>query len=171
MERETAQRDPVIVAAAQASMEAQQEREHPRCLFCGKENPIGFRLDFRVEKPGAVRAELLCGAGFQSYSETLHGGVTSALLDAAMTNALFSLNIVAVTGELTVRFLSPVELEREAEVSAELVEDSKPLYKLRAQLAQAGKPVARATAKFVDREWATGQAGGGAAAWTFDRGR
>jgi len=167
MERETARRDPVAVAAAQASMEALQIEEHLYCLFCGKENPIGFKLDFRVDKPGSVRAALHCGHRFQSYSETLHGGVTSALLDAAMTNALFSLEIVAVTGELTVRFLNPVELGREAEVSAELVEDSKPLYKLRAQLVQDGKPVVRATAKFVDREWA---AGGGGAAWTLDRG-
>ena len=167
MEKEAAKRDPVAVAAAQASMEALQSEEHARCLFCGKDNPIGFQLGFHVDKPGAVRATFNCGHRFQSYSDTLHGGVTSALLDAAMTNALFSLEIVAVTGELTVRFLNPVELGREAEVSAELVEDSKPLYKLRAQLVQDGKPVARATAKFVDREWA---AGGGGAAWKFDRG-
>ena len=170
MEREAGKRDSVAVAAAQASMEALQTEEHLYCLFCGKENPIGFKLDFRVDKPGSVQAALMCGHRFQSYSETLHGGVTSALLDAAMTNALFSLNVVALTGELTVRFLNPVELGREAEVSAELVEDSKPLYKLRAQLAQGGKPVARATAKFVDREWATSEVGGGAASWVRYRG-
>ncbi len=151
-------------------METLQTREHPCCLFCGRGNPIGFKLDFRVDKPGSVRAVLSCGARFQSYGDTLHGGVTSALLDAAMTNALFSLEIVAVTGELTVRFLNPVALGREAEVFAELVGDSKPLYKLRAQVVQDGKPVARATAKFVDRGWAAGGAGGGDAAWTRDRG-
>ena len=151
-------------------MEALQSREHPCCLFCGKENPIGFQLDFRVERPGSARAVLMCGHRFQSYSETLHGGVTSALLDAAMTNALFSLEVVAVTGELTVRFLSPVELGCEAEVFAELVQGSKPLYKLRAELTQAGRPVARATAKFVDKEWAAGGAGGGAASWANLRG-
>ncbi|MCK9463909.1 MAG: hypothetical protein M0R80_30195 [Proteobacteria bacterium] len=75
MEREAAPRDPVAIAAAQASMEALQSREHPCCLFCGKENPIGFQLDFRVERPGSARAVLMCGHRFQSYSETLHGEV------------------------------------------------------------------------------------------------
>jgi acyl-coenzyme A thioesterase PaaI-like protein len=171
VDRETARRDPVAVAAAQAAMEALQAQEHPCCLFCGKGNPIGFKLDFRVDKPGSVRAALMCGHRFRSYSNTLHGGVISALLDATMTNALFSLNVVAVTGELTVRFLNPVELGREAEVFAEIVQESRPLYKLRARLTQGGKPVAQATAKFVDREWATSEAKGGAASWAKYRGR
>ena len=162
--------DAVALAAAQASMESLQEAEHPNCLFCGKGNPIGFKLEFRVVKPGAVRAAFPCGARFQSYFETLHGGVTSALLDAAMTNALFSLGVVAVTGELTVRFLRPVALGAEAEVTAGVAAASRPLYNLTAEIAQFGRVVARARAKFVDREWATAEAGGGAAAWAVDRG-
>lgn len=161
----------MALAAAQATMESIQEAEHPGCLFCGKGNPIGFRLDFSVVRPGAVRAAFPCGARFQSYFETLHGGVTSALLDAAMTNALFSLGVVAVTGELTVRFLRPVALGAEAEVTARVEEASRPpLYRLGAEIAQFGRVVARGRAKFVDREWATAEEGGGAAAWVIDRG-
>ena len=170
MENRKNDADHVAIAAAQAAMEAIQAAEHPRCLFCGRENPIGFKLDFRVEKPGEVRAAFPCTAHFQSYFETLHGGVTSALLDAAMTNALFSLGIVAVTGELTVRFLHPIALDAQAEVAACVRQASKPLYRLEAEVSQSGKVVARGKAKFVDREWAANEAGGGAAAWAYERG-
>ena len=51
---------------------------------------------------------------YQSYPGTLHGGITSALLDAAMTNVLLSIGIVAVPAELTVRFVARVRLDRAA---------------------------------------------------------
>jgi acyl-coenzyme A thioesterase PaaI-like protein len=145
---------PESKAESQQMLERISAAEHPECLFCGKSNPIGFKLDFRVQKPGTVNAAFQCDHLFQSYAETLHGGVTSALLDAAMTNALFSLGIIAVTGELTVRYLNPVDLDCSAEVIAGLERNAKPLYTLFAELRQSGRIVTRATAKFVDKEWA-----------------
>jgi len=149
--------DAFSVSSAQERLERLQEQEHPLCLFCGKKNPIGFQLDFKVVDRGSVKATFPCGRLFQSYAATLHGGVTSALLDAAMTNCLFSEGIVALTGELTVRYLNPVLLNQEAEVSARLAQPTSPLFRLCAELSQQGRIVAKASAKFVDRSWsATG---------------
>jgi acyl-coenzyme A thioesterase PaaI-like protein len=145
---------PRSVTASQETLDRLAEAEHPECLICGKANPIGFRLAFRVVRPGVVRAAFSRGLLFQSYADTLHGGVTSALLDAAMTNALFSLGVVALTGELTVRYLTPIELTRPAEVLARLERDTRPLYTLSAELRQSGRVSARASAKFIDKAWA-----------------
>jgi len=141
---------------AQALLETTRAVEHPNCLFCGKENPIGFKLDFRVQAPGSVCASFPCGPLLQSYPATLHGGVTSALLDAAMTNCVFSLGVAAVTAELVVRYSCPVDVDCVAEVSAMVDDALPPLYYLSARLKQRGRVVARGTAKFVERGWPAG---------------
>ncbi len=138
---------------SQTVLEAVRAVEHPRCFVCNPENPDGLKLRFRVQADGSVVAFFPCRSVYQSYPETLHGGITSALLDAAMTNALFSIGIVAVTAELSVRFVAPVSLDRGAVVVGTIEKTSShPLYYVRAELQQDRKTLARATAKFLVRD-------------------
>ena len=59
------------------------------------------------------------------------------MLDAAMTNVLFSIGIVAVTAELTVRFVAPVSVNRIAVVRAAIERSSSHrLYYVRAEVEQ-----------------------------------
>jgi len=141
------------VSQAQQKLDAMKIAEHSRCLLCGKDNPIGFKLDFRVIRPGMVLANFPCSRVFQSYPETLHGGVISALLDAAMTNCLFSLGEVAVSAELVVHYLRPTRVDQQAEVVAEVQKSNWPMYQMTAELRQAGITLARAEAKFVNRRY------------------
>jgi acyl-coenzyme A thioesterase PaaI-like protein len=140
-------RDPA--PASQLVLDSLVAAEHARCLMCGPGNPIGPKLRFRVQPDGSVLAMFPCREVLRSYPETLHGGVISALLDAAMTNALFAIGRIGVTAELTVRFLAPVALKSEAVVHASVERDEHPLYHLRAELEQGRKLMARASAKFV----------------------
>ena len=140
--------------ASQATLESLAASEHSECLLCGPENPLGLKLRFRVQQDGSVLAVLQCREAFRSYPNTLHGGVISALLDAAMTNALFAVGVVGVTAELTVRFLAPVTLNRSAVVRGSVEKDAPPLFYLRAELEQDRKVMARATATF----WVDGYA-------------
>ena len=141
---------PADLSASQARLESVSAIEHPRCLMCGAANPFGMKLKFKVQSDGSVLAVLPCRSLLQSYPETLHGGVISALLDAAMTNVLFSIGVVAVTVELTVRFVAPVSLSRTAVVRAAIEKSSShPLYYVRAELEQDKKLMARASAKFL----------------------
>jgi acyl-coenzyme A thioesterase PaaI-like protein len=98
-----------------------------------------------------VHAAFACHPLLQSYPRTLHGGVTAALLDAAMTNCLFSLGIVAVTAELTVRYLTPIDPQDDIELFASRDQCHPPLHRVSAEVKQNGKVVARAKAKFVER--------------------
>jgi uncharacterized protein (TIGR00369 family) len=137
------------VSASQATLESLCANEHAECLICGPSNPLGLKLRFRVQPDGSVVAMFPCREAFRSYAETLHGGVISALLDAAMTNALFSVGVVGVTAELTVRFLAPVALNRGALVRATVERDTHPLFYVRAELEQDRVLKARASAKFL----------------------
>lgn len=138
---------------AQRVLDNVKGTEHPDCFICSRQNPIGFKLDFRVRGRGLVSTTFSCNHLYQSYPETLHGGITSALLDATMTNCLFSMGIAAVTGELSIRYLEPVDIDSEAEVIATLSKSHSPLYYLSAELKQYGRVAVRANAKFIDRKW------------------
>lgn len=142
-------RAPADVSASQATLESLAAAEHARCLMCGSANDLGMKLRFKVQPDGSVLATFPCREAFQGYPETLHGGVISALFDAAMTHALFSIGVVGVTAELTVRFLAPVVLNRGTLVRASVEKDAHPLYYVRSELEQEGKLMARATAKFL----------------------
>jgi acyl-coenzyme A thioesterase PaaI-like protein len=148
--------DPRAVAAAQTTLEAIRTAEHAHCVLCGRDNPVGFKLNFKVLTPGTVSARFFCAEVFQSYPATLHGGVVSALLDAAMANSLFSLGKTGVTVELNVRYLRPTRLDRVAEVLGIMQKASWPLFQMAGELRQDGAVLATAEAKFVDRRYAAG---------------
>jgi acyl-coenzyme A thioesterase PaaI-like protein len=133
-------------------LESVSAAEHRQCVMCGTENSVGLKLRFKVQDDGSVLAVFSCRELLQSYPEMLHGGVVSALLDAAMTHALFAIGVVAVTAELAVRFLAPVRLDHPALVRASIDETTlHPLYHVRAEIEQDRKLMARASAKFVVR--------------------
>ena len=142
----------VITEARQRKMKLLRDAHHARCVVCGDGNKAGLKLSFQVSSNGSVEGKVPCRRLFQGYDGLLHGGVISAILDSAMTNCLFAHDIVAVTGELTVRFMHPVVLTREAVVRACIKEAMPPLYCMEAQLTQNGRAVARASAKFVNAD-------------------
>jgi uncharacterized protein (TIGR00369 family) len=137
------------LAASQATLESLVAVEHQQCLLCGPAAALGFKLSFRVQADGSVLARFPCREVLQGYPQMLHGGVISALLDAAMANALFSVGIVGVTADLSVRFLAPVALDRGAVVRAFVEKSRHRLFYVRSGLEQDGKLMARACGKFL----------------------
>ncbi len=127
-----------------------QSNLHAQCILCGAGHPHGCRLVFTTCADGHVEATFPCDRQYQGYAGYLHGGVIAALLDSAMTNCLFAHGRVALTGELAVRFLKPVIVNRPALVSARLAESLAPLFKMRGEIRQNGELMARASAKFME---------------------
>jgi acyl-coenzyme A thioesterase PaaI-like protein len=137
---------------SEATLTALQRSQHRDCFLCGPESPSGMRLAFSVHDDRSVSATFLCERLLQSYPGMLHGGMTAAVLDAAMTNALFAVGVVGLTAELTIRFLAPVMVDRAATVRASIVRSGPHgLHLLEAALEQDGRPCARATAKFLEQ--------------------
>jgi acyl-coenzyme A thioesterase PaaI-like protein len=123
---------------------------HPHCVVCGAANPRGLQVDFRPTADGGVEAHFDCATTFEGYSHRIHGGVAAALLDGAMTNCLFAHGHVAVTAELAVRYRHPVMTDHPATVRAWICESSHRLHRMRAELAQDGRVLVTATAKFFE---------------------
>ena len=136
----------------QESLEITKRQAHPGCITCSQENTRGLALEFSVRPDRGVQAEFQCSRFYQGYPGFLHGGITSLLLDSAMTNCLFARNITAVTARLIIRFILPVSIDRHAVVRAWIKECEPPLYVLEAELAQKDQILVRASAKFVDRD-------------------
>jgi len=136
---------------------AQQVRAaaHPTCFVCAPSRPpglpAGLGLTFAPDPAGdgAVEAPFACDAAFEGYPGVIHGGIVAALLDGAMTNCLFAQGVVALTGDLRVRYRHPLRVGLEARVRAGVTRVTPPLYACAAEIHQAGRCVATATAKFM----------------------
>lgn len=122
---------------------------HERCLMCGELNPLSFKLNFSSDEHNHVHATFQSHTWLQGYRDILHGGITSALLDAAMTHCLFTHKIKAVTGDLRIRFLAPIPCDGTLELTAFLESQTPPLYVVKAELRHQGQTMARAKAKFM----------------------
>jgi uncharacterized protein (TIGR00369 family) len=129
---------------------AMRRRRHPDCVVCGSRNARGLQLAFTRQTDGSVSASFACDPAWTGYPGCLHGGVICTLLDAAMTNCLFARGKTAVTGRLTVRFLSPVMVDRIAVVRAWVMASNPPLHTMESELIQDSRVVARAMAKFME---------------------
>lgn len=143
---------PMTVEEQQARLEVTRNEAHPGCFSCSPTSPAGLGLKFLVREDGGVEAKFPCREMYQGYPGLLHGGVTSMLLDAAMTNCLFSRGKTAVTARLIVRFLLPIAIDDTAVIRAWLRDYSPPLFVLEAELEQNGVVMASAAAKFIDRD-------------------
>nr|MQY82011.1 hypothetical protein [Dehalococcoidia bacterium] len=72
------------------------------CFGCGKKNPFGLRLKFRRDG-GGVRAEFTPGEYYQSWTNIIHGGIITAILDEAMGHAtLMSGNFGFLTASIQI---------------------------------------------------------------------
>jgi acyl-coenzyme A thioesterase PaaI-like protein len=75
------------------------------CFICGRENPVGLKLDFYTVAPGKVQADLLIPAEFEGYPGIVHGGIIAAILDECGGRAqMTSPGRFMVTAQLNVRY-------------------------------------------------------------------
>jgi acyl-coenzyme A thioesterase PaaI-like protein len=122
---------------------------HFGCLLCSKSNPMSMHLDFYADLTGTVYAEFMTNPYLQGYKGILHGGVTCALLDSAMTHCLFNLQIEGVTGEMNIKFIKPVPINSKIILKAALEKKYDPLYIIKSELYIEEILYASASAKFM----------------------
>ena len=133
-----------------------REREHPDCLFCNAAENLGLKLRWFEDGGGEISVEFCCDRCFQSYPGVVHGGLVSLLFDGLMTNRLFAEGVAAVTGELKVRYLGPVPIDRGLRMTARIVKRRAPLYVVEADLKHGDEVLVRATGKFMEKPVAGG---------------
>lgn len=139
---------PTLAEPSQERLEETAGRMHSDCRMCGTESDGGFHLRFCVQSDGSIVTDWLPERKHGGYAEILHGGVIAALLDSAMTNALFARGVAAVTARLSVRYRRPVRLGIPLAVHGRLADAAPPLYNVTAEIRQEGRRMADASAMF-----------------------
>jgi uncharacterized protein (TIGR00369 family) len=87
------------------------------CFICGRQNPVGLKMDFYTTEPGQVRAELVIPSQFEGYPGVVHGGIIAAVLDETGGRAhMEEPTRFMVTAQLNVRYRKPVPTETALEV-------------------------------------------------------
>ncbi|MBN2565015.1 MAG: PaaI family thioesterase [Candidatus Eisenbacteria bacterium] len=117
------------------------------CFACGKHNSdgLGMEFDFTGDE---VRTSVVFPKKFQGYRDVVHGGLVSTALDEAMVTLLNKLGYLALTAELTVRFVRPVRVEERLDITARLIEKRGKIFRLEAEaVSPDGSEVARASSR------------------------
>jgi len=88
------------------------ERKQPgsrTCFVCGRENPVGLKLEFFSQSPGQVRSDLDIPAVYEGYPGVVHGGIIASILDETGGRAFMDdPTLFMVTAQLNVRYRKPV---------------------------------------------------------------
>jgi uncharacterized protein (TIGR00369 family) len=89
------------------------------CFACGKNNPEGMRLKFSYDEE---RYCFICrfrlGKRYTGPPGHCHGGIIAAVLDEAMGKVNKLRHVVALTSEITVKYLRPVPLNKPLRVES-----------------------------------------------------
>lgn len=79
------------------------------CYACGKDNPVGLKLQFTQPAPGKLSASVTFSREHQGYKGVVHGGMMALVLDDIIVNLAWREGHPAVTGELKIRLKKPVK--------------------------------------------------------------
>lgn len=118
------------------------------CFVCGRDNPVGFRIPFVVDRD-RQRAEgrTTIAEQFQGWQGIVHGGVVAALLDEVCMHACRTVGDQMVTAEITVRYREPVPTGREVLLVGEVCGSERRLVLARGRLELDGRVAAEADAR------------------------
>uniref|UniRef100_A0A7C4Y5E7 Acyl-coenzyme A thioesterase THEM4 n=1 Tax=candidate division WOR-3 bacterium TaxID=2052148 RepID=A0A7C4Y5E7_UNCW3 len=93
-----------------------------RCFMCGKENPIGLKMEIKYEN-GEARSEIFLDKNYEGYNGIIHGGIISAILDEIAVYAALSINKICLTYEISVRFKKPVHSGKKYYAFGKVIEE------------------------------------------------
>lgn len=129
-------------------METAYETNH--CFGCGRDNPIGLKLDMKLDGDRCV-AYFTPKAEHESYGDRMHGGLTSTLLDEVMGDYVFrKAGKPAYTARLEIRFRSAIRIGETVKVEGWPEVHRGRLFIMKGKITHAdGTPAAEAKAEIM----------------------
>jgi acyl-coenzyme A thioesterase PaaI-like protein len=91
------------------------------CFVCGRDNLIGFHLQFFQESDGCVHATYTPKEEHQGFPGVMHGGLVTALLDEILGRTAIASNMWCMTAELAVRFRKPIPIGEPLKLKGEII--------------------------------------------------
>ena len=122
-----------------------------KCFGCGGDNSGGMKLTFEQDNTNRkIVGRFVLGERYQGGGGFAHGGIIATLLDEAMGKVCRFREARAVTAELTVEYLRPVNVEKEIVVEGrETEQKGRNLFMAGEIRNEAGEILARGRARFV----------------------
>ena len=129
-------------------METAYETKH--CFGCGRDNPIGLKLDMKLDGNRCV-AYFTPKVEHESYGDRMHGGLTSTLLDEVMGDYVFrKAGKPAYTARLEIRFRSAIRIGETVKVEGWPEVHRGRLFIMKGKITHAdGTPAAEAKAEMM----------------------
>jgi uncharacterized protein (TIGR00369 family) len=121
------------------------------CFGCGGANDFGMKLTFEQDNGRRkIVGRFVLGARYRGGGGMAHGGIIAVLLDEAMGKVCRFRDAKAVTAQLTVDYIKPIDVEKEIFVEAfEETQSGRNLFQVGEIRNVAGEVLARGKARFV----------------------
>ena len=122
-----------------------------KCFGCGGDNAGGMKLTFEQDNVNRrIVGRFVLGERYQGGGGFAHGGIIAMLLDEAMGKVCRFREVRAVTAELTVEYLKPVDVRSEIVVEGrETEQKGRNLFMAGEIRNEAGEVLARGKGRFV----------------------
>jgi uncharacterized protein (TIGR00369 family) len=122
-----------------------------KCFGCGGDNAGGMKLTFEQDNVNrTIVGRFVLGERYQGGGGFAHGGIIATLLDEAMGKVCRFREVRAVTAELTVEYLKPVNVKSEIVVEGrETEQKGRNLFMTGEIRNEAGEVLARGKGRFV----------------------
>ena len=122
-----------------------------KCFGCGGDNAVGMKLTFEQDNVNRrIVGRFVLGERYQGGGGFAHGGIIAVLLDEAMGKVCRFHEVRAVTAELTVEYLKPVNVRSEIVVEGrETEQKGRNLFMAGEIRNEAGEVLARGKGRFV----------------------
>jgi len=122
-----------------------------RCFGCGGANDAGMKLTFEQDNgKRRIVGRFVLGERYQGGGGMAHGGIIATLLDEVMGKVCRFREVRAVTAELNVEYLKPVNVENEIVVEGwETEQKGRNLFHVGEIRNLAGDVLARGKGRFV----------------------
>jgi len=106
---------------------ADKSEEWSLCFACGKDNPIGLKLNFSYEGK-QVKAKFIPSKYHQGWENIIHGGILYTLLDEATAYAVLCHGVGScVTAKSQINFTSMAPLKQPIQISAQVTKSTRRL--------------------------------------------
>jgi len=100
-------------------MEVAARDKYNLCFACGRDNPVGLKLEFRFEE-GKSKAEFVPGKYHQSWNGVFHGGLLALCLDEAFGYVLYFQGIKGMTAKMEMRIRQTIRTGQKIFITGEI---------------------------------------------------
>lgn len=128
------------------------EYEDKICFGCGPDNEIGLKLKLEFDDDTKTAfGEYAAHELLEGIPNIIHSGIVATILDETMITVNKYLEVMAITSEITVRYLQPAFINENLHIRGWFVKKSKHVIENRAEIEnEMGKIVARAKGKYIE---------------------